>query len=118
MNVYSEGESIPLFQLFNVQKPFVSDYNQDRLYWMEDSSGGLKSSNFDGTNVITVFTTNKTSTNYGIDVHGSNVYCANYNRLLNVTVSPAIKANAIYTDTEEIVAVLFFNEKRTYITHV
>ncbi|XP_052081035.1 low-density lipoprotein receptor-related protein 1B-like [Mytilus californianus] len=91
------------------------DYNGDRLFWLERKSGDVNSSNFDGTNVVKIVSTNATNENLGIHVHNSDIYCANGKRILLVTLSPRTKANVIYSDIEMIYGVLFYKEKGKYI---
>lgn len=82
---------------------------------MEYSSGDLKSSNINGENKIKVVSTNAASTNIGIHVYGSNVYCATGTTIINVTTTSTMIKNIIYSDPERIFTVIVFKEKCKYM---
>ncbi|XP_052081046.1 low-density lipoprotein receptor-related protein 6-like [Mytilus californianus] len=87
------------------------DATENQLYWMEYTSSDLKSSNTNGDNEIKVVSTNAASTNIGIHVYGSNVYCATGTTILNVTITTTTIKNVIYSDPERIFSVIFYTEK-------
>ncbi|XP_063412591.1 protein cueball-like [Mytilus trossulus] len=87
------------------------EYNPDRLFWLERKSGDVKSSNLNGSNIIKIVSTNETHANIGIHVHNSDIYCANGKRILRVIFSSPTKANVIYSDTEMIYGIMFYQEK-------
>ncbi|CAC5362614.1 LRP8 [Mytilus coruscus] len=80
------------------------DNNEDRLYWMGFDRGDLKSSNFNGTNVIDVHRTNTIRLNRAIHLYGNTVYCVNDRQILDVTVSPSTTVNVIHSDIETMYA--------------
>ncbi|XP_076089216.1 low-density lipoprotein receptor-related protein 6-like [Mytilus galloprovincialis] len=86
------------------------DTNGWRLYYMIHDKGELKSSSLNGTNIIDVFSTNKTQTSIGIYVYDSNIYCTNGTQLLKVTSSQAATAYVMHTDTAQTLGVLLYDE--------
>ncbi|XP_063447887.1 low-density lipoprotein receptor-related protein 6-like isoform X1 [Mytilus trossulus] len=87
------------------------DFKEDRLVWMEHGNGDLKSSNFDGTDVIKIFSTNTIKANGEISVHGSTTYCANDRNILSVEVLAKTTAKVIHTDSGRILGVFYYKEK-------
>ncbi|CAC5365944.1 unnamed protein product [Mytilus coruscus] len=90
------------------------DFNEERLYWMDFKTGDLKSAYLNGTNNKTVFSTNTTLKNIGISILDSKIYCANFNQLLKVTLSPITSASVIYKGTERIYGLLLYKEKKKW----
>lgn len=82
---------------------------------MDSVRGDLKSSNLNGTNPIKIVSTHSKSTNGGISVYDSNIYCSNYYRILMVTILPEISTKVIHTDDRPIRSVLYFHTNRKFI---
>ncbi|XP_071150585.1 low-density lipoprotein receptor-like [Mytilus edulis] len=90
------------------------DTNGWRLYYMIHHKGELKSSSLNGTNIIDVFSTNKTRRNIGIYVYDSNIYCTNDLQLLKVASSQAATSYVIHEDTAQTLGVLLYDEMGRY----
>ncbi|CAC5397307.1 LRP4 [Mytilus coruscus] len=81
------------------------DIKNERLYWILDNTGDLKSALVDGTSVKTIINTNCKSPvckNIAIDVVGTNIYFSNHKQLSMSNTSTGLGFTVLYNDTNRI----------------
>lgn len=82
-------------------------------------NGDLKSSYYNGSNVVTVVSTNLTGSSIGVNVYGNEIYCAIGMKLVRIPISSKPTSTVIHSEimASKIDGVLFYPNTRRYIIY-
>ncbi|CAC5395781.1 unnamed protein product [Mytilus coruscus] len=82
------------------------DVDVQRLYWMEYTTGDLKSAWFNGSDVKTIVSTNAKNKNFDIDIDGDFIFYTSNNKIMKINKSLGQNPTVVHTDTQQIYGVL------------
>ncbi|XP_063399571.1 low-density lipoprotein receptor-related protein 4-like isoform X3 [Mytilus trossulus] len=86
------------------------DTDEQRLYWIINGNGDMKSATFNGSDAKTILSTNFAGYKWAIGVLGSNIFYADNRQLLMVAKTPGSTPTVLYTDTRTIESIFVFNQ--------
>ncbi|VDH94870.1 Hypothetical predicted protein [Mytilus galloprovincialis] len=87
------------------------DVDVESIYWMECQTGDLQSATFNGTDVKRIISTNATYQNVNIEIDGDFIFYTSNNKIMKINKSSGQNPTVVHTDTEQILAVLFYKQE-------
>lgn len=87
----------------------IVDTDDNRLFWIIDNTGELKSAKDDGSDVKKILSTKTSGTKLSIRVFGSYIFYADYTKLLMVAKTPGSMPTVLYNETSRITSMFVYN---------
>ncbi|XP_052080960.1 low-density lipoprotein receptor-related protein 4-like isoform X2 [Mytilus californianus] len=85
--------------------------DDQRLYWMDNLMGDLKSAWYNGSDVETIVSTNSTKRNWDIDINDDFIFYTSNTTILKTGKSPGQNLTVVHTDTDQITGILFYKQE-------
>ncbi|CAG2222930.1 LRP2 [Mytilus edulis] len=87
------------------------DFVDKRIYWMEYSTGALKSALYNGSDVKTVISTNVISNNREIDIGSDYLFYTSNNKILKIHKSAGQMPEIVHTETTQIFGLILYKHE-------
>lgn len=85
------------------------DTDENRLFWIIDNTGELKSAKDDGSDVKKILSTKNSANKLAIRVFGSYIFYADNNKLLMVAKTTGSMPTVLYNETSRITSMFVYN---------